>query len=157
MKIAAKCGGVEKDRPAGGCPDARRGRRLALAVVLDEDRLFDLMNEGWPDERPRKHYLGGGMVCLMHPGGEVSIKLKYRYQGKEQQLHLGELGNIPSDEIVAKYAEAKRLLQVGADPRSELIDDVAEALLANLRAAQVRLEDYVRIHFPKKYRRTATT
>lgn len=119
---------------------ARRGRRAALPVTLDEDRLFDLLNDDWPDDRPRKLYLDGGILGLLHPGGEISIKLKYRYQGKEQQLHLGELGNIPTDEILERYRQAKTLLQNGTDPRSEIGREDAE-FMALLTLARARLDD----------------
>ena len=150
MKVATQCGGLKNERSPIERPDAKRGRREAQAIILDEDHLFDLMNEDWPEERPRKLYLGGGMVCLMHPAGEVSIKLKYRYQGKEQQLHLGELGNIPTDEIMEKYRTAKSLLRAGSDPRGEFTEEGAAAILANLLDAQARLEDYMGAHFPRK-------
>jgi hypothetical protein len=140
MKQAAECGDVENHPAQRERKQARRGRRAALPVTLDEDRLFDLLNDDWPDDRPRKLYLGGGILGLLHPGGEISIKLKYRYQGKEQQLHLGELGNIPADEILERYRQAKALLQDGIDPCNEIGGDDAE-FLALLALARARLDE----------------
>lgn len=94
----------------------RRGRRAPKAAILDEDRLYDLMHE-WPQDRPTKHYIGGGLLALMHPAGTLSIKLKYRYLGQERQLHLGEFGWDGSDEILEKYQQAKKLLLAGVNPQ----------------------------------------
>jgi len=146
-----ECGGVKKDHCPSEHGHAKRGRRAALSIALDEDHLFDVMNDCWPEERPRKLYLGGGMLCLMHPGGEVSIKLKYRYQRKEHQIHLGELGNIPADEIVEKYKQAKALLQAGTDPRGELVEKEAVGLKALLLEAYASLER-IREQFPPRRR-----
>ncbi len=61
----------------------------------------------------------------MHLAGTMSIKLKYRYQGKEQQLHLGEFGWDGNEEILEAYQQAKKALQAGIDPREivALADD----------------------------------
>jgi hypothetical protein len=140
MKQADECGGVEAHPAQRESKQTRRGRRAALPVTLDEDRLFDLLNDDWPDDGSRKLYLGGGMLGLLHPGGEISIKLKYRFKGKEQQLHLGELGNIPADEILERYRQAKSLLQDGTDPRSEIGREDTE-FLALLTLARARLDE----------------
>lgn len=140
MKQAAECEEVKNHTAPSERKQTRRGRRAALPLTLDEDRLFDLLNGDWPDDRPRKLYLSGGMLGLLHPGGEISIKLKYRYQGKEQRLHLGELGNIPADEILERYRQAKALLQNGTDPRSEIGGEDAE-FMALLTMARARLDD----------------
>ena len=155
MKRAAECGGLEDfaldiERRFDS-KQARRGRRAALPVTLDEDHLFDLLNDDWPQEKPRKRYLGGGLLCLMHPGGEVSIKLKYRHQGKELQLHLGELGNNPPDEILEKYRQAKAMLQAGSNPMA-VIGAEELGLTAQLQDAMERLETHIREHFPKRRR-----
>lgn len=100
----------------------KRGRRTPKEIHLDEDHLYDLMFD-WPEDRPTKHYIGGGLLALMHSAGTMSIKLKYRYQGKEQQLHLGEFGWDDSDEILEKYQQAKKLLLVGVNPRGVIEAD----------------------------------
>lgn len=97
---------------------ARRGRRAPKEIHFNEEQLYRLM-EDWPDSYPSKHYLGGGLLALMHPEGTLSIKLKYRFQGREQQLHLGEFGWCDPEEILDKYRRAKEALRSGIDPREQ--------------------------------------
>lgn len=125
---------------------ASRGRRSAQAITLDEDALFEYLSDHWPEgDRPIRKGLGGGLQAVFTPAGDIQIKLKFRLHGKERFLHLGELGNHLTEDILARYAQAKQMLKACRDPRGVVgaEDAVLERMFADMERKIAAMKRYV--------------
>lgn len=66
-----------------------------------------------------KHYKladSEGMYLLVSPKGAMTWYLKYRHDGKEKKLHLGQYPEVPLIEARDRRQEAKKTLRQGRDP-----------------------------------------
>jgi integrase len=72
-----------------------------------------------PKEKQYKLHDEGGLFLLVRTTGGKLWRLKYRYNGKEQQLSFGKYPIIGLKEAREKRDDAKRLLAAGKDPSTE--------------------------------------
>lgn len=61
----------------------------------------------------------GGLFVIVKPSGGKLWRLKYRYNGKEQQLSIGIYPTVGLKEAREKRDEAKKLLAAGVDPGAD--------------------------------------
>lgn len=67
-------------------------------------------------DKPQRLWDGGGLYLEVAPSGAKLWRLKYRYQGKEKLLALGQLGLVSLREAREACNEWKKLLAKGLDP-----------------------------------------
>ena len=72
-----------------------------------------------PKEQQYKLYDQGGLLLLVRPTGGKFWRLKYRHNGKEQSLSLGEYPGTGLKEARGKRDAARKLLSDGKDPAYE--------------------------------------
>ena len=61
----------------------------------------------------------GGLFLIVRPSGGKLWRLKYRYQGKEQQLTIGRYPDVGLKEARAKRDEARKIIAGGGNPAFE--------------------------------------
>jgi len=62
---------------------------------------------------------GKGLYCEVSPAGNRLWRLKYRFQGKEKRLSLGQWPEVGLKEARLKRDEARKVLAAGSDPGEE--------------------------------------
>jgi len=67
-------------------------------------------------DKPRRLWDGGGLYLEISPSGAKLWRLKYRYQGREKLLALGQLDLVSLREAREARNERKKLLAKGLDP-----------------------------------------
>ena len=65
---------------------------------------------------PGKHFDGGGLYLEITPAGGRYWRLKYRHGGKEKRLAFGVYPEVSSKAARERRAEARALIERGADP-----------------------------------------
>ena len=94
--------------------------------------------------KPGRLWVGGGLYVEVRPTGAKLWRLKYRYQGKEKLLALGEFAKLKLAEAVPLAAAKKSLLRNGSDPavahRTEKAADAAEKEQKRTQALTARRE-----------------
>jgi integrase len=65
---------------------------------------------------PGKHADGAGLYLELTPAGGRYWRMKYRYGGKEKRLAFGVYPAVSLKEARERAAEARKVLQAGADP-----------------------------------------
>lgn len=69
-----------------------------------------------PTEKPTKHTDEKGLFLLVSPTGSKRWKLKYRFDGKENQISFGAFPEVGLAQARAMRNEARALLAQGIDP-----------------------------------------
>lgn len=72
-----------------------------------------------PAEKPQKLFDGNGLFLFVAPSGVKSWRLKYRFQGKEKLLSLGQYPQTSLKEAREYSADARKILSGGIDPSAE--------------------------------------
>lgn len=70
-------------------------------------------------EKPAKLFDGGGLYLLVKPQGSRLWRLKYRIQGREKLLAVGNYPEVSLKRAREKRDEARRLLADGIDPSAQ--------------------------------------
>jgi integrase len=70
-------------------------------------------------DKPQKLFDGGGLFLLVSPTGTKSWRLKFRFQGKEKLLTIGQYPAISLKDARERTLQAKKLLTDGLDPSAE--------------------------------------
>jgi integrase len=74
--------------------------------------------EAKPKTRQYKMADDGGLCLVVSPAGGKSWWYRYRYEGKEKTLVIGQYPQISLDAARVAHGEAKKLLAVGIDPQA---------------------------------------
>lgn len=94
----------------------------------------DTVRNAIPKDKQFALFDGGGLFLLVRPSGGKLWRLKYRFEGKDQNLALGAYPAITLEEARIKRDAAKELLLQGFDPaevrKQEKARDKAERLEA---------------------------
>jgi len=69
-----------------------------------------------PEAKPIKLSDGQGMYLLIQPTGSKLWRLKYRFEGREKVLAMGQYPQITLKEARAARDDARKLLANGVDP-----------------------------------------
>lgn len=72
-----------------------------------------------PAQRSVKLFDGGGLYLEISPSGGKLWRLKYRFDGKEKRLALGQYPEIPLADARKRREEARELIAHGVDPSEE--------------------------------------
>ncbi|MDR2075812.1 MAG: Arm DNA-binding domain-containing protein [Desulfovibrio sp.] len=72
-----------------------------------------------PAEKPQKLFAGNGLFLFAAPSGIKSWRLKYRFQGKEKFLSLGQYPQTSLKEAREHCADARKNLSGGIAPSAE--------------------------------------
>lgn len=72
-----------------------------------------------PTDKPYKLADGGGLCLLIAPSGAKLWRWRYRFDGKEKMMALGEYPLITLKEARERHSEARRTLAGGIDPMAE--------------------------------------
>ncbi|MFM7590893.1 MAG: Arm DNA-binding domain-containing protein, partial [Isosphaeraceae bacterium] len=70
-------------------------------------------------EKPYRLTDGKGLYCEVSPAGNRLWRLKYRFQGREKRLSLGQWPEVGLKEARLKRDEARKVLAAGSDPGEE--------------------------------------
>ena len=81
-------------------------------MVLTDERVLGAQ----PGLKPIKLFDGRGMFLIVMPRGGKWWRLKYRINGKENQVSLGVFPEVSLAEARIKRDELRRLLSAGVDP-----------------------------------------
>jgi len=81
-------------------------------MALNDTQIRNLK----PKEKAFKLADGGGLYLHVTPAGGKLWRLKYRYNGKEKTLSLGQYPRLPLADARSKALAAKRQLDEGIDP-----------------------------------------
>jgi integrase len=96
-----------------------------------------------PQEKQYKLHDEGGLFIIVRPSGGKLWRLKYRYQGKEQQLTVGTYPTIGLKEARARRDDAKKLLAAGANPGVEKKRQTAAAAIAAENTFKAVAEEFI--------------
>ena len=102
-----------------------------------------LIRSAKPAEKPTKLFDEKGLFLLVQPSGGKLWRLKYRFNGKENKLTLGQYPEVSLKDARKRRDEARKLLADGIDPSAH---KKAAELTAELRAAttfNVVAEEYL--------------
>lgn len=88
-----------------------------------------------PRQKPFKIYDRDGLFLLVNPGGSKLWRWRYRVNGKEKLMALGEYPFVSLGHARELHFEARRQLAAGADPMAERKAD-AETKLREVEARQ---------------------
>lgn len=103
-----RCCDIIKNRPPMGPISAPKGDKMKLTdTICRKAKVID---------KPQKLFDGGGLFLEITKSGGRHWKLKYRFNGKEKKLALGEYPLITLKEAREKREEAKKLLLNNIDP-----------------------------------------
>jgi len=72
-----------------------------------------------PAPKPYKFADSGGLHLLVTPAGGRLWRWKYRLDGTEKQLALGQYPDVPLALARERHAEARKLLAAGVDPMAQ--------------------------------------
>jgi integrase len=72
-----------------------------------------------PRDKPYKLSDSGGLCLLVAPYGTKHWRLRYRYDGKEKMMALGEYPVVSLAAARERHADARKLLAAGVDPMAE--------------------------------------
>jgi integrase len=72
-----------------------------------------------PSDKPYKLADGGGLCLLIAPSGAKLWRWRYRFDGKEKMMALGEYPLITLKEARERHSEARKALAGGIDPMAE--------------------------------------
>jgi hypothetical protein len=70
-------------------------------------------------EKQYKLHDGGGLFVIVRPSGGKLWRLKYRYQGKEQQLTIGVYPDVGLKDARDRRDEARKAIAAGGNPAFE--------------------------------------
>ena len=76
---------------------------------------------------PGKHFDGGGLYLEVTPAGGRYWRLKYRHGGKERRLAFGVYPEVSLKTARERRAEARAILDSGADPGALKREEKAKA------------------------------
>src|SRR3984957_14715861 len=94
-----------------------------------------------PKEKPYKLADGGGLHLLVRPNGSKLWRLRYRFNGQENMLALGQFPSISLATARAKREEARSLLASGMNPSvKRKLDKIAAATAARNTFGDVAAE-----------------
>lgn len=83
-----------------------------------------------PQDKQYKLHDEGGLFLIVRPTGGKLWRLKYRFQGKEQQLSIGIYPALGLKEARARRDEARKLLAKGSNPATEKKREAAAQAVA---------------------------
>lgn len=120
-----------------------------------------------PTEKPYKLYDTGGLYLIIRPTGARLWRLKYRHEGREKVLALGDYSDVPLKRAREKRDDARKQIADGVDPaaqrqadkaaRSNTLEAIAEEWIDKQEiAAGTRKLDWDRLNnyiFPRLGRR----
>ena len=72
-----------------------------------------------PGQKPFKLYDREGLFLLVNPGGSKLWRWRYRFDGKEKLMALGEYPLSPLSQAREVHLAARKLLASGIDPMAE--------------------------------------
>jgi integrase len=72
-----------------------------------------------PSDKPYKLADGGGLCLLIAPSGAKLWRWRYRFDGKEKMMALGEYPLITLKDARERHSEARKALANGIDPMAE--------------------------------------
>ena len=72
-----------------------------------------------PDGKPYKLADGGGLCLLIAPSGAKLWRWRYRFDGKEKMMALGEYPLVTLKEARERHMAARKTLAAGTDPMAE--------------------------------------
>jgi integrase len=72
-----------------------------------------------PSSKPFKMYDRGGLFLLVNPGGSKLWRWRYRFDGKEKLMALGEYPLIGLGQARELHFESRKTLAAGTDPMAE--------------------------------------
>jgi len=101
---------------------------------------FAIVNAA-PKDKPYKLADGGGLHLLVRPNGSKLWRLRYRFNGQENMLALGQFPSISLAGARAKREEARSLLASGMNPSvKRKLDKIAAATAARNTFGDVAAE-----------------
>jgi integrase len=89
------------------------------------DKLSDVKLRNLAE--PGKHFDGGGLYLEVTPAGGRYWRLKYRFAGKEKRLAFGVYPEVSLKTARERRAEARAILERGADPAATKREAKAQA------------------------------
>jgi integrase len=93
-----------------------------------------------PDEKPFKMYDHDGLYLLVNPGGSKLWRWRFRFDGKEKLMALGEYPIVSLGQARESHLAARRKLAGGIDPMAER-KAVAESKEREAKARQSEAEN----------------
>jgi integrase len=72
-----------------------------------------------PGSKPQKLADGGGLCLLVSPTGAKLWRWRYRFEGTEKMMALGEFPLVTLKEARERHAAARKVLAAGIDPMAE--------------------------------------
>ena len=72
-----------------------------------------------PREKPYKVYDRDGLFLLVNPSGSKLWRWRYRFDGKEKLMALGEYPVVNLAEARERHFAARKMLAAGIDPMAE--------------------------------------
>src|SRR5579883_2467067 len=72
-----------------------------------------------PESKPFKIYDRDGLFLLVNPGGSKLWRWRYRFDGKEKLMALGEYPVVGLAKARERHLEARKKLAAGTDPMAE--------------------------------------
>jgi hypothetical protein len=72
-----------------------------------------------PNAKPYKLADGGGLCLLIAPSGAKLWRWRYRFDGKEKMMALGEYPLVTLKEARERHLVARKTLDAGIDPMAE--------------------------------------
>lgn len=113
-----------------------------------------------PRDKEYKLSDGSGLYLLVTPTGGKLWRVKYRFEGKEKLLALGQYPAVPLADARLRRDEARKLLADGVDPASVMSKQAKkQRQTAVVEAEQVALEstfEFVARAWHEKFRNTWT-
>lgn len=106
-------------------------------------------------EKPYKLADGGGLYLLVKPNGGRYWRLDYRHLGKRKTLAFGMYPTTSLAEAREKRAQAKKLMEQGADPAEQRKSERREAEITALYTFKALADEYIG-KLEKEGRATAT-
>jgi len=96
-----------------------------------------------PQDKQYKLYDEGGLFLIVRPSGGKLWRLKYRVDGKEQQLTIGTYPEVGLKDARIKRDEARKLLASGSDPSLEKKRKAAYAAIEAANTFKAVAEDFI--------------
>jgi hypothetical protein len=72
-----------------------------------------------PSDKPYKLSDGGGLCLLVTPSGASLWRWRYRFEGKEKMMALGEYPLVPLSRARDLHFAARKTLAAGVDPMAK--------------------------------------
>ena len=96
-----------------------------------------------PADRQYKLHDEGGLFIIIRPTGGKLWRLKYRYQGTEQQLSIGTYPAVGLRDARARRDDAKKLLASGINPGAEKRRQTVAAAVAAENTFKAVAEEFI--------------